>query len=78
MWLCCYGDSCSSHQGVLSDSEGETASSDLKDLEFKLLHDMSQLQVRERGRKGAIMASSLLFIVRFCAKDDQKRKWVES
>jgi len=33
-------------QGALSDSEEESASADLKDLEFKLLHDLTQLQVR--------------------------------
>ena len=36
-------------QGALSDSEEESASADLKDLEFKLLHDLTQLQVR-RGK----------------------------
>lgn len=37
-------------QGALSDSEEESASADLKDLEFKLLHDLTQLQVRRRVR----------------------------
>lgn len=32
-------------QGAQSDSEEESVTSDLKDLEFKLLHDLSQLQV---------------------------------
>ena len=32
-------------QGAQSDSEEESVTSDLKDLEFKLLHDLSQFQV---------------------------------
>ena len=34
-------------QGALSDTEEESVSSDLKDLEFKLLHDLSKLQVSQ-------------------------------
>lgn len=36
---------CKTMQGAQSDSEEESVTSDLKDLEFKLLHDLSQLQV---------------------------------
>ena len=32
-------------QGAQSDSGEESVSTDLKDLEFKLLHDITQLQV---------------------------------
>ena len=32
-------------QGALSDNEEDSALADLKDLEFKLLHDLTQLQV---------------------------------
>ena len=32
-------------QGALSDNEDDSALADLKDLEFKLLHDLTQLQV---------------------------------
>ena len=33
----------------MSENEEESATSDLKDLEFKLLHDLSKLQVDNLG-----------------------------
>lgn len=39
--ICC----CHVTQGALSDTEEESVSSGLKDLEFKLLHDLTKLQV---------------------------------
>ena len=45
-------------QGALSDNEEDSALADLKDLEFKLLHDLTQLQVATPVTEPNLVSSS--------------------
>ncbi|XP_064390174.1 probable ATP-dependent RNA helicase DHX34 isoform X2 [Halichondria panicea] len=53
--------------GALSDNEEESVTSDLKDLEFKLLHDLSQLQEASNVRRNFTLKDINLLKIVLCS-----------